>query len=97
MGQKRICDTVTDVVENPHKRGKYDKEIEEDDDSDTLVYDEVEPEPVDLRVHVLKKIWANNSRRRIWAFIRHQRSLKKEHQCCVKVIHNILNIIPNEI
>ncbi|KAF7277388.1 hypothetical protein GWI33_007962, partial [Rhynchophorus ferrugineus] len=48
------CDTESSAVENPSKRAKLDEDIEEDDDFNTLVCDEVEPEPVDLRVHVLK-------------------------------------------
>ncbi|KAF7274524.1 hypothetical protein GWI33_012823 [Rhynchophorus ferrugineus] len=91
--------SFANAIENPPKRAKYDEEIEEgdDDDSDTLVCDEVEPEPYNLRVHVLKTTWANNAKRRLWAFIRYQRSLKKERRCSAKVIDNILNMIPNKI
>ncbi|KAF7276518.1 hypothetical protein GWI33_010167, partial [Rhynchophorus ferrugineus] len=64
MSLKRTCYTVSSAVENPSKRAKLDEDIEEDDDSDTLVCDEVKPEPLDLRVHVLKTTWANNAKRR---------------------------------
>lgn len=64
---KRSGDSALNDVENQSKRIKFDVGTQKDDRVN-IVCDEVETEPVNLRVHVLKTTWANKVMKQHWFF-----------------------------
>ncbi|KAF7262977.1 hypothetical protein GWI33_003758 [Rhynchophorus ferrugineus] len=81
MSQKIPCDTDFDELENASKRVTfYEETVEQDDASNTDDSEEEESEPEQLRVQVLRKVWSNNARSRLLAFIKFQRTLNVKHR-----------------